>query len=78
MLTGYRDKRMHQGEVKSQNRIGTTEALALVREKAGIDITLPTLIAWVKKNDLGRQFGNRWFIDKAALINYLEINNGRK
>lgn len=78
MLTGYRDKRMHQGEVKNQNRIGTTEALALVREKAGIDITLPTLIAWARKNNLGRQFGNRWFIDKDSLIDYLETNNGRK
>lgn len=76
MLIGYRDKKMRQQEAKNQNRIGTTQALTLIKEKAGIDITLPTLIAWAKKNNLGRQIGSRWFIDKTALVNYLETNNG--
>ena len=56
----------------SERLIGTPEAMEIVRTVGRITITLPTLIAWVRKHSLGRQIGRRWYIDKELLKRHLK------
>jgi len=59
--------------------ITTPEALKIIRQIIGRDIiTLPTLIAWIKKYNLGRKIGSRWFINETTFIKYLETNEKEK
>lgn len=60
--------------------IDTLQACDLIERKMGITITLPTLIHWVKKYQLGRQMGgknSKWYIDKAKLLQHLNGNMKR-
>ena len=58
---------------KKNNYIDTATALSIV-ERYGKRISKPTLIKWVKSNNLGHQCitGSYWFIDKIKLIKLLE------
>lgn len=48
--------------------ISMVESMQVVRE-AGIQISLPTLIAWVQSTGIGFQVvrGGRWYVDKPGL-----------
>lgn len=53
--------------------IDTVQALDLM-EQQGITVTLPTLINWVRKYNLGSQHGGRkgkWYINKKKLLQHL-------
>jgi hypothetical protein len=61
--------------------IDTAQALDLVEKKTGIKITLPTMISWVKKNNLGSQpYGKRglWYVDRNKLLNHLKSLRKKK
>ena len=60
------------------NLIGTTRALEIVDAYLGKPITLPTLIAWVEKESLGRKIGGQWRINEKKLTDYLEGNKDDK
>lgn len=51
--------------------INTAQALILIEEEMGWSVTLPTLIAWLSKNKLGRKIGGRWQVDRNALTEYM-------
>lgn len=60
---------------KNKNYLVSTEAaLEIVAQYLGRGITKPTLIKWVKENNLGHQCvkGSRWLIDRNKLIKLLE------
>jgi hypothetical protein len=68
-----------QQETNEPHLIKATEALKLMSvETRGISVTLPTLIAWAKKNDFGRRIGHRWFIKKEAFIRFLQEEDKNK
>lgn len=51
--------------------ITTAQALDLV-SRSGPPITLPTLLHWIERKNLGRKVMGRWWIDKTALMRYLK------
>ena len=56
---------------QQQIYINTAQALFLIEEEMGWSVTLPTLIAWLNKNKLGRKIGGRWQVDQKALTEYM-------
>lgn len=57
--------------------INTTEALDIIRKHQGLEkTTLPSLILWCKRYDMGSKFIGRWRIDKEKLLTFLEKGTG--
>lgn len=56
---------------KALDYLTTTEALMLVGFKK-YHITLPTLLTWCKKYNIGRKVGGRWYIDRDKFTSFLE------
>ena len=53
--------------------IGTTEAKELIKDRFPLNSlpTLPTIITWIKKYNLGFKFGGRWKINKELFMEFL-------
>lgn len=52
-----------------------SQALEKAKE-AGLNITLPTLIVWIEKNDLGFQPGGnnaKWFINREKFDEFIKL-----
>ncbi|MBU2051545.1 MAG: hypothetical protein KKH61_21555, partial [Gammaproteobacteria bacterium] len=47
--------------------IDTVEAREYLRKEADREVTLTTIITWIKQYGLGRKIGGRWQVDKIAL-----------
>jgi len=73
MIRNYFNKQRGEEILPKQNisYISSTQALEVIKQETGVTVTLPTLLSWAEKNNFRRRVGNRWFIDKSALINYL-------
>lgn len=52
--------------------ITTKEALELL-EKNGHSITLPTMINWISKYDLGEKVAGRWRVNKEKLEEFIKV-----
>jgi len=56
--------------------IDTTEALEIFRShvlaKRRYTPNRPTLLAWLKKYDLGYKFAGRWEVDKQKFVDFLD------
>ena len=57
-----------------EKTISTDEALGLVIENELGTITKTTLIAWVRKNKLGKKVGGRWRINEEKFFKYLGVD----
>ena len=58
--------------------ISTKEAIAMAK-KAGISVSLPTIISWCKKFELGHQLGGHggvWAIERNRFENFLQGTSG--
>jgi len=55
--------------------IGTSEALKIVQEIGQICVSLPTLISWIQKYNIGKMIGGRWWINKQQLTSMLIKGN---
>jgi hypothetical protein len=52
--------------------IGTSEALKFVIDHGPGPITLPTIIEWCGKYDLGVKIGGRWYVYEERLKQFLD------
>jgi hypothetical protein len=60
--------------MQNENLIETKEALEII-ERLFRPTSLPTLIKWCSKYNLGLKIGGRWFVDKIRLIEFLTRGN---
>ena len=67
----------NQQKEKGPEIIGTTEALKIIQKIGKLSITLPTIISWTQKYNIGKKIGGRWWINKQKLIDYLK-QEGKK
>lgn len=63
--------------MEQTNRIGTTQARAIVAEQGFGPVSLPTIINWCRKYKLGTKVGGRWFVDEIKLNNFLQRGTNR-
>ena len=56
--------------------ISTTKAIKEIEREFGITISLPTMIAWIKKYDLGYKLEGRWICSKEKLNDFIERAKG--
>ena len=52
------------------NLINTNKALKIAKDY-DLSCTLPSLITWIEKYNLGYKVGGRWYIDKAKFKKFL-------
>lgn len=50
--------------------MGTQRAIEIIKDY-NIDVTLPTLISWIKEYELGRKIGGRWRVFEEDLHAHL-------
>ena len=55
-----------------QKMIGTSDALKFVIDHGPGPITLPTIIDWCDKYDLGVKIGGRWYVYEERLKQFLD------
>ncbi len=58
--------------IKSLQRLSTTQALKILEDQYGIVVSIPTLIKWVRENELGVKLGGQWWINAEKLGIYIE------
>lgn len=55
--------------------IDTNTALIIIKNTGISQVSLPTLISWIRTYKIGKKVGGRWQIDKQKLIEMLESGN---
>jgi len=54
--------------------ITTKEAREEIKDTFGVDISLPTMINWIKKYGLGQKMAGRWYCDNEKFKAFIEEN----
>jgi hypothetical protein len=69
---------MKKTENEKSKMLGTPDALLLVAERGPEPVTLPTLIDWCRKYNLGVKIGGRWYVYEDRLTQFLTEGKGHE
>jgi len=54
--------------------INTKEAREEIKRVFGVTITVPTMISWIQKYDLGKKMAGRWYCDSEKFKAFIQEN----